>query len=345
MMAEFGGDAAKLLLAGNACHADIPLDAAGSGLMGLLITMLGQTAGFPVPEGGAGNLTAALARRLTSRGGRIQCDARATSIEVRSGAAVAVRCGTERFEARRAVIADVGAEQLYGGLVSWGDLPAKTHANMQRFERDPGTVKVDWALSGPVPWAQQPAYAPGTVHLGGTVADMATSLSQVAAGAVPDKPMMLMGQMTTSDPSRSPAGMESLWAYTHVPQRIRSSEDGITGSWDASDAERMADKMQARIESHAPGFASRILARRVLTPRDLEARNANLVGGSLNGGTAALHQQLIFRPIPGNARATTPVSGLFLGSASAHPGGGVHGACGMNAARAALAHARLHRAR
>jgi phytoene dehydrogenase-like protein len=112
----------------------------------------------------------------------------------------------------------------------------------------------------------------------------------------------------------------------------------LTGAWDIDEAERFADRMQARIEQVAPGFSQRIIARRILTPIDLERRDASLVGGSLNGGTAALDQQLIFRPIPGVGRASTPISGLYLASASAHPGGSVHGACGMNAARAALAH-------
>jgi phytoene dehydrogenase-like protein len=151
-----------------------------------------------------------------------------------------------------------------------------------------------------------------------------------------------MGQMTTADPTRSPDGTESMWAYTHVPQRVRNDAGGnLTGSWDADEAERFADRMQDRIEQYAPGFSERIIARRILTPLDLERRDATLVGGSLNGGTAALDQQLIFRPFAGLGRADTPIRGLYLASSSAHPGGAVHGACGMNAARAALARARL----
>jgi phytoene dehydrogenase-like protein len=136
-----------------------------------------------------------------------------------------------------------------------------------------------------------------------------------------------------------------MWAYTHVPQRTRldAGEGGIRGDWHAADKERFADRMQERIERLAPGFGSRVLARRVLGPHDLEARNSNLMGGAINGGTAQLHQQLVFRPVPGLGRAETPIKQLYLASASAHPGGGVHGACGMNAARAALAHARIRR--
>ena len=160
---------------------------------------------------------------------------------------------------------------------------------------------------------------------------------------MPARPFLVMGQMTTSDPTRSPAGTESMWAYTHVPQRVvgDAGDEGITGAWDHSDCERLADRMQARVERLAPGFGERVLARRILGPLELEARNENLVGGAINAGTSQLHQQLVFRPIPGWGRAETGVPGLYLGSASAHPGGGVHGAAGMNAARAALLHARL----
>jgi phytoene dehydrogenase-like protein len=154
-----------------------------------------------------------------------------------------------------------------------------------------------------------------------------------------------MGQMTTTDPTRSPEGTEALWAYTHVPQHTErdAGDEGIRGVWDRDDCERFADRMQARIEEQAPGFSSRILTRRVLGPRELEAHDGNLVGGAVNGGTSQIHQQLVFRPVPGLGRAETPIRGLYLGSASAHPGGGVHGACGMNAARAAVVHDRLQR--
>ena len=149
--------------------------------------------------------------------------------------------------------------------------------------------------------------------------------------------------MTTADPSRSPEGTESLWAYTHVPQDVqRDAGDGsITGAWDRSECERFGDRVQARLEAAAPGFGDLVVERRVLGPHDMQALDANLVGGGLNGGTAQLHQQLVFRPVPGLARSETGVRGLYLGSASAHPGGGVHGAPGMNAARAAVLHHRL----
>ncbi|MPZ94901.1 MAG: NAD(P)-binding protein [Propionibacteriales bacterium] len=343
---RFGGEIPRLLLAGNAGHSDIPLDSAGSGLMGLLLCMLGQTVGYPVPEGGAGQLTQALARRIRSLGGEIRCSTRVDRVVVGRGRATGVvTAAGEPIEAGRAVIADVVAPHLYGGLVRAEDLPARTMKAMRHFQLDPSTVKVDWALNGPVPWASPPSHAAGTVHVADSVNQMTEALSQVAAHAVPAEPFLLCGQMTTSDPTRSPAGTEALWAYTHVPQSVeRDAGDAtIRGDWDRDDCERFADRMQARLEKLAPGFTNRVLARRVLGPREMEAMDANLLGGAINGGTSQIHQELIFRPIPGTARAETPIRDLYLGSASAHPGGGVHGAPGMNAAKAAIIHARLQR--
>ena len=343
---RLGGEPGRLLLAGNAGHADIPLDAPGSGLMGLLMTMLGQTVGFPVPEGGAGLLSEALVRRILALGGEVRCGQTVTHVDVRGGRAVGVTSedGT-RVAAGRAVLADVAAPVLYGRLLDADDVPARVVRAMRSFELDPATVKVDWALDGPVPWASRPDHAPGTVHVAESVDEMTQAFSQVSAHAVPADPFLLAGQMTTSDPTRSPAGTEALWAYTHVPQQVRSDagDGGIRGVWDHDDLERFADRMQQRLERLAPGLGSRVRARRVLGPRELESRDANLVGGAIGGGTAQLHQQLFLRPVPGLGRAETPVRGLYLASASAHPGGGVHGAPGSNAARAAVAHHRLRR--
>ncbi len=338
---RFGGEAPRLLLAGNAGHADIPLNAPGSGLMGILMSMLAQTVGFPVPEGGAGMLTQAMARRVESLGGEIRCGSEVTAIEVDSGRAVAVRTvHGDRLAARHAVVADVSAQALFTRLLPADAVPARVVRGMRHFQMDPGTVKVDWALAGPVPWRQPPAHAPGTVHVADSVEQMSRALHQVASQTIPSEPFLLTGQMTTSDPSRSPAGTESFWAYTHVPQQTRSDagDGSVTGAWDTSDCERFADRMQARLEAVAPGFGAVVLDRRVLGPHEMQALDANLVGGALNGGTAQLHQQLVLRPVPGLGRAETGVSGLYLGSASAHPGGGVHGAPGSNAARAALLH-------
>jgi phytoene dehydrogenase-like protein len=339
---EFGGDAVRLLLAGNALHADIPLDGSGSGFLGLLLIMLGQTVGFPVPQGGAGKLSEAMRDRFVAQGGAVVCNAEVTKIAVEHGRAIGVWVHDQLVRARRAVLADVAAENLYGRLIGFEELPPRVRDKMAGFRRDPGTVKVDYALSGPVPWRTQPPYSPGTVHISDSYEELVLTFAQLSTGSIPARPFLLVGQMTTADPTRSPEGTESMWAYTHIPQRVINDAGGnLTGIWNAAEAEQFADRMQDRIEQRAPGFSERILARRILTPLDLERRNASLVGGSVNGGTAALDQQLIFRPIPGLGRATTPIRGLYLASASAHPGGSVHGACGMNAARAALAGARL----
>ncbi|MET9508759.1 NAD(P)/FAD-dependent oxidoreductase [Streptomyces flavidovirens] len=336
---EFRGEAGRLLLAGNALHADLPPEAAGSGGFGWLMSMLGQSYGFPVPTGGAGELTAALVRRLRARGGAVRCGERVVEVVVRSGRAVAVRtAGGETVPAGRAVLADVAVPDLYGGLVDERHLPGRFVRDLRGFQWDFATFKVDWALDGRVPWTAAGASTAGTVHLADGVDGLTRFAAQIATGQVPDRPFALFGQMTTADASRSPAGTESAWAYTHVPHEIKgdAGDDGLTGAWDAREQEAMADRVEAQVERYAPGFRSRILARRVLAPPTLQSMNANLHGGAINGGTTAIHQQLFFRPVPGTGRPETPVRGLYLASAGAHPGGGVHGAPGANAARAAL---------
>ena len=340
---RFGGDDARILVAGSAGHADIPLDAPGSGAFGWLMTMLAQTVGFPAPAGGAGELTRALARRLRALGGEIALGEPVDRLEVNGGRVVAVRTASRRLPVRRAVIGAVSAPVLFEQLLDDADLPGRVARGMREFEMDPATVKVDWALSGGIPWASAPPTAPGSVHVADSVAQMHEATSQVASGAVPAAPFLLAGAMTTADAGRSPAGTESVWAYTHVPQRVLADAGGggIAGRWDHDERERFGDRVQARLEALAPGFGSRVLARRVLGPRELQARNASLVGGAVNGGTSQLHQMAVFRPVPGLAgRPETGIRGLYLGSSSAHPGGGVHGAPGANAARAALSRAR-----
>ncbi len=341
---RFGGADARILMAGSAGHADIPLDAPGSGAFGWLMTMMAQTVGFPVPVGGAGALSAALARRLESRGGELALGEPARRLEVERGRVVAVRTAGRRLPADRAVVGAVSAPVLFGQLLEPADLPARVGRGMRDFELDPATVKVDWALSGPVPWAAEPPAAPGSVHVADSLGQMQDATAQVARGLVPEAPYLLAGMMTTADESRSPAGTESVWAYTHVPQRVLddAGDDGIRGRWDHDELERFGDRVQARLERLAPGFGSRVRARRVLGPHELQARNPSLIGGAVNGGTSQLHQMAVFRPVPGLlGRPETGLRNLYLGSSSAHPGGGVHGAPGANAARAALAHARL----
>ncbi|MEU1102483.1 NAD(P)/FAD-dependent oxidoreductase [Streptomyces tibetensis] len=336
---EFRGQGGRLLLAGNALHADLAPESAGSGGFGWLMAMLGQSYGFPVPAGGSGALTAALVRRLESLGGRVRCGRRVERIVVRGGRALGVRTAAgEAVRARRAVLADVSVPLLYGELVEPEHLPAQTLDDLRRFQWDFATFKVDWALDGPVPWQNEQASRAGTVHLADGMDELTRFAAQIAMRQVPDRPFVIFGQMTTSDASRSPQGTESAWAYTHIPHEIAAdaADEGITGRWDTKDQELMADRVERQVERFAPGFRALIRGRRILAPPTLEALDGNLAGGAINGGTTALHQQLVFRPLPGTGRPETPVPGLYLASAGAHPGGGVHGAPGANAARAAL---------
>lgn len=326
---NFGGVGGPALLAGNAMHSDLPPDGAGSGFFGWLLCMLGQDVGFPVPEGGAGALADSLRRRAESRGAQFRTSSPVTSVTVRGGRAVGVEIADGgSVRARRAVLADVVAPALYRDLLPRDSVPAGLLRDLDRFEWDGGTVKVNWALDSPVPWKASGLAGAGTVHLGVDNDGLLEAAKEISLGRVPERPFLLFGQMTTADPSRSPAGTESAWAYTHVPSGLEWQPDALA---------RHVDRMRASVEEVAPGFADHLVGEHVQSPALLEEWDANLVGGAINGGTSGLHQQLVLRPTPGLGRPETPVEGLFLASASAHPGGGVHGACGWNAARAALA--------
>jgi phytoene dehydrogenase-like protein len=326
---RFRGDGARLLMAGNALHTDLTPGQSGSAVFGWLLAMLGQTVGFPVPRGGAGELVGALLRRLASRGGTVECGRPVTRVLHARGTAVGVETRDgEQIRARRAVLADVPAPMLYGQLVGPDALPGRFLDDLRDFQWDNATIKVNWALSAPIPWTAGDARRAGTVHVGADLDGLAAYGADLERGRLPADPFILLGQMTTSDPTRSPAGTESVWAYTHVPQAVLDDKDGLR---------RQADRIEQLVERHAPGFASTILSRRVQLPGDLEQHDPSLFGGAVNAGTAAIHQQLVFRPVVGLGRADTPIDRLYLASASAHPGGGVHGAPGANAARAALA--------
>lgn len=343
---RFQGAGGQLLLAGNALHADLTPETAGSALFGWMLVALGQSVGFPVPEGGAGAITDALVHRLEERGGSVVCGARVDRVLIRGDRAHGVRVADgSTVTARRAVLADCDVATLYTQMVGLDHLPPKVSAMLERFQRSSGTVKVDWALDRPIPWRDAEVHGAGTVHVASSMDELTVTASELSRGLIPSRPFLLVGQMTTSDPTRSPAGTESAWAYTHVPQDVRGDAggDGVGGDWDETSTKAFVERMEQRIEDLAPGFRSCIRGRHVLTPGDLQRRDANLVGGDISGGTAQLHQQLVLRPGIGLARPETPVKRLYLASASAHPGGGVHGACGANAARAALLHARLPR--
>ncbi|MBB5936154.1 phytoene desaturase family protein [Streptomyces zagrosensis] len=336
---EFTGVGGPLLLAGCALHADLYPESAGSTAFGWLLAMLGQQYGWPVPVGGASALTDALVRRLEAQGGQVRCSSAVRKIVIREGRAVGVvTADGTKVGAGRAILADVSAPALYGHLVDRELLPARLRDDIRRFHWDYATFKVDWALNGPIPWTAPDAVGAGTVHLAEGMDHMTRYNAQLSTGHIPDRPYALLGQMTTADPSRSPRGTEAAWSYTHLPQRTAgdAGDARLTGRWGPGERELMAERVEAEVERLAPGFRDRITARRILAPPDLESRNESLHNGAVNGGTAAVHQQLFFRPVPGTGRPETPFTGLYLASASAHPGGGVHGACGANAARAVL---------
>jgi phytoene dehydrogenase-like protein len=336
---EFGGAGAAALAAGNALHSDLGPDAAGSAVFGWLLCMLGQLVGFPVPVGGAGALTDAMVARATAGGATVTCSAPVADVVVRDGRAVAVRTEDGReIAAAKAVIAAVDAPQLFGSMVAAEHLPPRLLRDLERFQWDNATLKVDWALDGPIPWTLPECVGAGTLHLGGDIDALSRYAGHLSVGEVPASPYAVVGQMTTSDASRSPAGTESAWAYTHLPQHVRgdAGPDGITGRWDDAEVNAVVNRLEDLMEQNAPGFRSHIVGRHVLGPWDFQRNDRNLWRGAINGGSAAIHQQLVWRPIPGLGRPETPIRRLYLASASAHPGGAVHGGCGAIAATTAL---------
>jgi phytoene dehydrogenase-like protein len=238
-------------------------------------------------------------------------------VEVHGGRATGVRvAGGERLGARRAVLAAVPATVLYEDLLG---------RSLEHFQADPPTVKVDWSLDGPIPWTAAGARRAGTVHVAAGMHGLSVSSSQVARGERPERPFLVVGQYSMVDPTRCPPGKEVAWAYTHVPSPATFSD---------GDLDDFVRRMEDEVERLAPGFRALVRMRQI----------AVLGPGAVNQGTAQLHQQLVFRPVPWHlGRPETPVAGLYLASAAAHPGGGVHGGPGSNAARAALARDRLTR--
>jgi phytoene dehydrogenase-like protein len=342
---HFRGAGGPLLLGGNALHADLVPESAVSGVYGWLLSMLGQQVGFPVPQGGAGGLTAALVARLASKGGELQCGQRVVHIDTGKGRARGVRTAEGlSVHARRAVLADVSAPALYEQLLPRDAVPAETLEDLRHFEWDTSTVKVDWALRQPIAWTATDCRRAGTVHLADSLDHLSDVGHALATRRIPERPFCVIGQQSMTDPTRMPPGTETAWSYAHVPQRpVADLAGSVTGDWEGGDGGEIADRMEAVIEERAPGFRGSIIARHVYTPASMQAEDLNLAGGALAGGTSQLHQELVFRPVPGLARSETGVPGLYLASASAHPGGGVHGACGNNAARAALWHDRFRR--
>jgi phytoene dehydrogenase-like protein len=298
--------------------------------LGLVLALLASGPGFLVPVGGARSITEALLRRLREAGGSLRLGAHVDAILVRHNRAVAIRLvAGEEIPVRRAILADVGAPALYLRLLPSDLVSARLRRRMRRFRYGWGTFKMDWALAGPVPWTAAIAREAAVVHAGDSIDDLITFTRQVRAGRLPDNPYLVIGQQSLVDPSRAPAGGQTLWAYSRVPNVME-------GGW-LQYRQAFADRIEERIERLAPGFRGLIRGRAIHSPADLEAMDENLVGGDLGGGSARFTQQLFFRPAFPYFRYRTPVRGVYLASASAHPGAGVHGACGFNAAGMALA--------
>lgn len=325
----FRTEAARRVIPGLALHTDVGPDDPMGAIVGFMLAVLASSGGFPVPQGGASAITRALLKRITEAGGKLRCGARVEEIIVRGGRAAAVRiAGGEEIEATRAIVADVAAPTLYLRLLPESVVPARIARAMRRFAFGFGTFKMDWALDGPVPWKHEDAARAAVVHAGDSLDDLARFTREVREGVVPEHPYLVIGQQSLIDPTRAPEGRHTLYAYSRVPSHPEAGWTRLR--------ELFAERVEARIEGLAPGFRKRILGRAIWTPDDLESLNENLIGGDLGGGSASIRHQLFFRPVFPWFRYRTPVKGLYLGSSYTHPGAGVHGACGANAADAVL---------
>ncbi|CAN5879364.1 NAD(P)/FAD-dependent oxidoreductase [soil metagenome] len=326
----FEGPHAHAWLYGSVLHGDVPAEEAGSAIAGGYLQLLGHAAGWPSPRGGAGRLISALVSYLRSLGGEIRMSTPVTRI-VSDGQRVAGVVTADGTRVRAPIV--VATTTPHALLALTGDrMPQRYSDRLGRFRYGPRTVKVDWALSDPVPWTAPEARQAGTVHVGGEAAAVTAQTTAVRSGRIPERPFMLFGQQSLADPSRAPAGQQTAWAYTRVPAQVAGS-DAVTAH-----AERMTDQ----IERFAPGFRDVVLARHMQGPADLERGDPNLVGGDVGAGSYAL-DQTIFRPLPALVPYATPIRGLWLGSASAFPGGAVHGVPGWAAASYALAARRIGR--
>jgi len=304
---RFDGERGRALFAGNAAHAMLPLEATATASFGLILAMLGHSVGWPLPRGGSQSIADALASYLRSLGGEIETGHTVTSLaEVRTAAGL--------------VLLDVTPKQFLS--LAGDEAPARYRRALEKYRYGPGVVKVDYALSGPVPWRAVDCSRAATVHVGGTLDEIATAEADVAAGRVPARPYVLVAQQSLFDSTRAPAGKHTLWAYTHVPNGSTRTDEAVAA-------------IEAQLERFAPGFRDLVLARSVLDPAAMEARNPNYVGGDIAGGSADL-RQLFARPVARPNPYRTPIDGVYLCSASTPPGGGVHGMCGYHAARAAL---------
>ena len=331
---EFGTDAARMLFAANGTHADVAVDAAGSTPPAMLLAMAAQVHGMPVPVGGASSLAAGLVEAAQEAGAVVRTGVDVRRVVVRGGRAVGVVAadGTG-IAVRRAVVADVAPTVLARELVGEQHLPGDWLASLRRHRWASGYFRLDVDLDGPAPWTDDRLADSVVVHVTGDLDELAMSQAQVRRGLLPSAPQLIVGQQDRADPTRVPPGSASLWVECHCP----AVPVGAPQDWPARFAERLLD----RLELHAPGLRSRIVDTSVITPLGLQDRDPNLVGGDVGGGSAAPDQLLVFRPVAGWSSYALPVRGLWMCGAASHPGGGVHGLCGRNAARAVLRRERL----
>jgi phytoene dehydrogenase-like protein len=301
---QFTHDHARALFAGAAAHAILPLDWQASASFGLVLTASAHADGWPIVRGGMQNLTNALASHLRSLGGEIIADSPVRSLD--------------ELPPVSAIIADVTPRQLI--QLAGARLPEGYKRRLQRFRYGPGVYKMDWALSAPIPWKARSCARAATVHLGGTLDEIAAAEQAPWNNQHADKPYVLLVQPSLFDPTRAPLGKHTAWAYCHVP-------NGSTVDMTAA--------IESQVERFAPGFRDVVLARSVMSCAEMERRNANLIGGDITGGAQML-SQLFTRPVASLNPYRTPIPHLYLCSASTPPGGGVHGMCGYHAAQAAL---------
>jgi len=300
----FRGERARGMFAGLAAHSILPLERTVSGAAGLVLGALGHTFVWPIPRGGAQRIADALASYLRSLGGEIVTGERVETISALPPA--------------RAILFDVTPRQLL--RIAGEKLPAGYRRALGRYRYGPGIFKVDWALDGPIPWRAPECARAATIHLGGTLPEIAESERAAWAGRHAERPYVLLAQQSLLDDTRAPAGKHTAWAYCHVPH---GSDDDMT------------ERIEAQIERFAPGFRNRVLARSVMGPAAMEAHNANYIGGDINGGVQDV-TQLFTRPTISLKPYKTPAKGIYICSSSTPPGGGVHGLCGYFAAQTAL---------
>ncbi len=304
----FTGARARALFAGMAAHAILPLDQSPTSAFGLVLGILGHAVGWPLARGGSQHIADALGCYFQSLGGEI-----VTGFPVKS---------VDELPAARAVLFDITPRQLL--RIAGHHFPAGYRRQLEGYRYGPGVFKIDLALDAPIPWLAADCRRAGTVHLGGTLPEIAAAEQAVWQGEHPEKPYVLVAQQSLFDQTRAPAGKQTVWAYCHVPNGSRLN---------------MTERIEAQIERFAPGFRDRIIARSERSPVQFEQYNANYIGGDINGGVQDL-RQLFTRPAVRLVPYTTPLKRLFLCSSSTPPGGGVHGMCGYFAAQAALRHIR-----